>query len=63
MLVNLNDAAVQKPLQLKDGDRLSIQEAYLFDATHNAEATTPPTFTNGSEITLPADSVTLYILK
>jgi hypothetical protein len=63
ILVNLNDTAVQKPLQLANGDQLAIQEAYLFDATHKADAITPPAFTNGDEITLPAESVTLYILK
>lgn len=63
ILVNLNDSSVKKPLQLKDGDHLTIQNAYLFDSSHKADSIQQPAFTNGSEITLPAESVTLYILK
>jgi hypothetical protein len=63
MLVNLNSTEIQKPLQLKDGDALKIKEAFLFDANHKAESIAARAFTNGSEITLPAESVSLYILK
>jgi len=63
ILVNLNETAIQKPLQLKDGDDLTIQQAYLFDSNHKAETIQAPVFTNGNEITLPPDSVTLYNLK
>jgi hypothetical protein len=62
MLVNLGDA-VTKPLQLGGGDALQIQEAYFFDRDTKAEALTPPTFTNGNDITLPKESVTLLIFK
>jgi len=63
ILVNLNDNEVRKPLQLDKGDALKLTEAYLFDATHKAEAITTPSFTNGNEIVLPAQSVLMYIFK
>ena len=63
ILVNLNDTEISKPLQLEDGDAFKITEAYLFDASHEAESVTAPAFANGNEITLPAESVSLYILK
>jgi hypothetical protein len=63
MLVNLNNTEVRKPLQLEQGEKLKLVEAYLFDATHNAESIPPPAFTNGADIGLPAESATLYIFK
>ena len=63
ILVNLDDAEARKPLQLGGGDALKLTEAYLFDATHNAESVTPPAFTNGGEMTLPAESVMLLIFR
>jgi hypothetical protein len=63
ILVNLNDVEVKKPLQINGGDQLKINEAYLLDSSHNAEVISQPAFVNGAETTLPADSVTLYILK
>jgi hypothetical protein len=63
IMVNLNDNEVRKPLQLDKGAALKLIEAYLFDATHKAEAVTPPSFTNGNEIVLPAQSVLMYIFK
>src|ERR1051325_3331082 len=63
VLVNLNDNGVQKPLQLKQGDSLKLTEIYLLDKDHKAESVSPPSFKNGEAVTLPADSVTLYIFK
>lgn len=63
IIVNLNDNDVHKPLQLNQGDNLKLAETYLFDKDHKAESISPPTFKNGDEVTLPADSVTLYIFK
>jgi hypothetical protein len=63
IVVNLNDNDVQKPLQLNQGDALKLTETYLFDKDHKAESISPPTFKNGDEVTLPADSVMLYIFK
>lgn len=63
MLVNLNAEAVTLPLQLHGGNNLSVSEAYIFDATHNAEAFDLPGFENGSDITLPVNSATLLIFR
>jgi hypothetical protein len=61
--VNLNANEVQKPLLLQDGDSSKLTEAYVFDSTHKAESIPAPDFTNGHDIRLPAESVTLYIFK
>jgi len=63
ILINLNDTDIYKPLQLNKGDNLKLTEAYLFDATHNAESISVPAFSNDAEIVLPKESVALYILK
>jgi hypothetical protein len=63
ILINLNDTEVTKPLQINQGNNLKLTEAYLFDTTHNAESISAPSFSNGDEIVLPKESVTLYILK
>lgn len=63
MITNLNGTDIKKPLQLNQGDALKLSEAYLFDAAHNAEAIDLPAFTNGAEVTLPKESVTLFIFK
>ena len=63
ILVNLNANEVQKPLMLAGGDSFQLTEAYLFDSKHKAESIAKPDFTNGRDISLPAESVTLYIFK
>lgn len=63
ILVNRGDQEVKKPFKLEDGDQYKLVEAYLFDASHNAEQITPPGFQNGGEITIPAESVVLYIFR
>jgi hypothetical protein len=63
ILVNLNDTEIRKPLQFHKGDDLKLTEAYLFDSEHNAESISAPEFSNGDEIVLPKESVTLFILK
>jgi hypothetical protein len=63
MLINLNATPLNQPLQLKGGDQLQLVEAFLFDATHPAEALPIPNFTNGAGVTLPPESVTLLIFR
>jgi hypothetical protein len=63
MLVNLNDKEIQKPLQFNGGDQLKLEQAFLFDAKHNAESVTPPEYKNNGMVTLPAESVTLLIFR
>ena len=63
IFVNNGDKEVSKSFKVENGNGLKIAETYLLDATHNAESITLPTFSNGAEIVLPKESVTLYILK
>jgi len=63
IIVNSGDQAISKPFSIEKGDDLKLTEAYIFDADHNAESIAPPDFKNGDVISLPAYSVTLYILK
>jgi hypothetical protein len=61
IFVNRGDAAVNMVLQLEKGDAYTLEEAYLFDAAHNAEPADPPAFTNGASVVLPPLSVTLWV--
>jgi hypothetical protein len=63
MLINLNSEEVRKPLKLVDGDKLVLEEAYLFDISHNAEAVDLPAFENGGEILLPPESAMMLIFR
>jgi hypothetical protein len=63
IFVNRGDESINKPLKIEMGDDLKLTDIYMFDADHNAEPITPPSFKNGDVISLPAHSVTLYILK
>jgi hypothetical protein len=63
IFVNRSDQPVSKPFRIEMGDELKLTDAYIFDAEHNAETIAPPSFKNGDAISLPAYSVTLYILK
>ncbi len=63
IFVNRGDQEVSKPFEIQGGDNLKLTEVYLFDAKHNAQSIAPPNFKNGDKVSLPAYSVTLYILK
>lgn len=63
MIVNLDGKEVRQPLQINQGDNKTISDAYLFDSEHKAVAVTPPAFSNGGEIVVPAEAVMLFILK
>jgi hypothetical protein len=63
ILDNLNGAEVRKPLQLKGGEHLKLAQAFLFDASHKAEAITLPEFRNGDEMVLPTESVMLLVFR
>jgi alpha-L-arabinofuranosidase len=62
MVVNLSDVEQNIPLQVK-GKKLIEAEVWLLDATHNAENLGVQTFPSDSNVTLPAQSVTLYVIK
>jgi alpha-L-arabinofuranosidase len=63
MAVNLNDEAVTRPLALTGFTPRGDAEVYRFDATVNAEQVENVTLTDGGELTLPPQSLTLYIVK
>jgi hypothetical protein len=62
MVINLSDVEQNIPLQVK-GKKLIEAEVWLLDATHNAEILGVQTFPSDSNVTLPAQSVTLYVIK
>ena len=61
IFVNRGDTGVRMILNLAKGDGYSLEETYLFDATHNAETVEPPAFTNGDPVELAPLSVTLWV--
>ena len=62
MVVNLTDVEQNIPLQVK-GKKLKEAEIWLFDINHNAENLGVQAFTEDGTVTLPAQSVTLYVIK
>jgi hypothetical protein len=61
MVINLSDAEQRLPLQVK-GVRLSKADVWLLDASHNATELGLQPFPADGILTLPAQSVTLYII-
>jgi alpha-L-arabinofuranosidase len=61
MVINLSDTEKKIPLQVK-GEKLSEAEVWLLDATHNAENLGTQTFSTDGIVTLPPQSVTLYVI-
>jgi len=61
IFVNRGEEAVKQPLQLKNGDKLSLTEAYLFDKDNMAKAFSPPAFHNGDPVEVGGYSALLYI--
>jgi hypothetical protein len=61
VFVNRGDSAVTMVMKLEQGEEYSLEEAYLFDETHNAEQMSPPKFDNGDPVELPPLSVTLWV--
>jgi hypothetical protein len=62
MVINLSDAEQRIPLLVK-GVTLSEAEVWLLDITHNAENLGVRTFAAEGTVTLPAQSVTLFIIQ
>lgn len=62
MVINLSDTEQRIPLQVK-GIQLKEAEAWLLDATHNAENLGTQAFASDGTLTLPAQSATLYVIK
>lgn len=62
MVVNLTDVEQNIPLQVK-GKKLKEADIWLFDINHNAENLGVQAFAEDGTVTLPAQSVTLYVIK
>lgn len=61
VLVNLAAEAKEKPLQLDNFTPSGQTEIWLFDVDHLAEHTGTQALTNGQKISLPPQSISLYI--
>ena len=62
MLVNLADEAITRPLVAR-GQAPAQAELWRLDATTSAERLDDWAFTSGAQLTLPAESVTLLIIR
>ncbi|TET38094.1 MAG: hypothetical protein E3J69_01965 [Anaerolineales bacterium] len=61
MIVNLSPEEKRKPLVLEDGPRTERAEVWLFDADHNAERIGSEGVSNGGDLILPPQSISLHI--
>lgn len=62
MMINLGDEAVTKPLNLAGFSPVGTAEVWRFDAEHQAEMIGRQPVANGAKLTLPPQSMTLYVL-
>jgi hypothetical protein len=62
MLINLGPEEKRKPLRLESVTPTRPAEVWLFDADHRAERIGAQVIADGAEITLPAQSISLYVL-
>lgn len=63
MVVNLASEARTKPLYLAGVGQSVPAEVWLFDIAHAAEKVAEQSFSSGEEVTLPAASLSLYVLS
>ena len=63
MVINRSDQAVTKPLQLIGFTPTGAAEVYRLDETHNAEKIESQQMADGSSVTVPPYSMTLYVLQ
>jgi len=63
MVINRSDQAQPLPVQLHGFTPEGAAEVYRLDATHNAEKIESQQIADGSSITLPPYSMTLYVLQ
>lgn len=61
MVINLSGAEQSVPLQVR-GQKPTSAEVWLFDATHNAVSLGSQTIAEGGIVTLPPQSVTLFVI-
>ncbi|MCP4543675.1 MAG: hypothetical protein GY832_41710 [Chloroflexi bacterium] len=62
MLINLGPEEKKKPLRLENVTSDGPAEVWLFDIDHQAEQIGTQTISDDVEITLPAQSISLYVL-
>ena len=63
MVVNLGPDEVSKTLQIDGFTPAAEAEVWRFDADHNSEQIDPQAISSGGTITVPGQSITLYILE
>ncbi len=61
MIINLGPEEKQTPLRIDGRDTSGSAEVWLFDAEHQAEQVESQTLVSGDIITLPSQSITLYV--
>jgi hypothetical protein len=61
MIINLSPEEKRKPLVLEDGPRTERAKVWLFDAAHNAERIEAEGVSNGGDLILPPQSISLHI--
>lgn len=62
MVINLGATAVTKPLYWHNNTPTAQAHVWLFDADHPASKLADQTLTNGGDIQLPSQSMTLFII-
>lgn len=62
IVINLGPEEQTKPLLLDNIEITTPAEVWLFDADHQAEKIGEETIVSGEQVTLPAQSISLYIL-
>jgi len=62
MLINLADDAQAVPVQIDGFEVSGAADVWLFDPDHQAEQIAPAQIGDGGMVTLPAQSMTLYVL-
>jgi len=62
MVINLGPEEERKPLRLENVTSGGLAEVWLFDVDHPAEQVGTQTIAGGTEITLPPQSMSLYIV-
>lgn len=62
MVINLSDIDQEKPLAISGFTPSGDAEVWLFDAEHNAEMIESVALVDGTVISLPPQSITLYII-
>ncbi|MBE2184769.1 MAG: hypothetical protein IAE89_15170 [Anaerolineae bacterium] len=62
IVINLGPETATRTLDLGDFEAGDDAEVWLFDGTHNAQLQNAIALTSGAQITVPAQSMTLYVI-